>query len=79
MLHPMKTQKSKKVDFMSLKLDMSKACDRVEWRFLTEIMKKMGFCEAWINFIFNCISTVSYSILVNGELKGDIVPTRGIQ
>ena len=76
LLHHMKTQKSKKVDFMTLKLDMSKAYDRVEWRFLIEIMKKMGFCDAWVNLIYECISTVSYSILVNGEPKGEISPTR---
>ena len=75
----MKTQKSKKVDFMTLKLDMSKAYDRVEWRFLIEIMKKMGFCDAWVNLIYECISTVSYSILVNGEPKGEISLTRGIR
>ena len=79
MLHQMKTQKSKKVDFMTLKLDMSKAYDRVEWRFLTEVMRKMGFCESWIAIIYECVNTVSYSILVNGEPKGNIYPTRGIR
>ena len=69
LLHHMKTQKSKKADFMTLKLDMSKAYDRVEWHFLIEIMKKMGFCDAWVNLIYGCINTVSYSILVNGEPK----------
>ena len=78
MLHHMNTQKLKKADFMTLKLNMSKAYDGVEWRFLTEIMKKMGFCEAWIALIFECISTVAYSILVNGEPKGEIFPSRGI-
>ncbi|XP_075665535.1 uncharacterized protein LOC142635224 [Castanea sativa] len=58
---------------------MSKAYNRVEWRFLTEIMSKMGFCEAWIKLIFNCISSVSYSILVNGEPRGNIVPSRRIR
>ena len=46
--------------------------------FFIEIMKKMGFCDAWVNLIYGCISMVSYSILGNGEPKGDISPTRGI-
>ena len=43
LLHHMKTQKSKETDFMTLKLDMSKAYDRMEWRFFIEIMKKWVF------------------------------------
>ena len=64
---------------MTRKLDMSKAYNRVEWQLLTNIMRNMGFCETWINLIFNCISSASYSILVNGEPKGNIVPTHGIR
>ena len=78
-LHHMKSQKSKKTGFMAMKLDMSKAYDRVEWDFLIKIMKKMGFCDKWVSLIFECISTVSYSILVNGEPKGDIRPSRGLR
>lgn len=44
-LHHMKNQKSKKRGFMALKLDISKAYDRVKWRFLEQIMQKMGFCS----------------------------------
>ena len=46
---------------------------------MIEIMKKMGFCDAWVNLIYECISTVSYSILVNGEPEAEISPTRGIR
>ena len=78
-LHHMKSQKSKKMSFMAMKLDMSKAYDRVEQKFLIKIIEKMGFCEKWVSLIFECISTVSYSILVNKEPKGDIRPSRGIR
>ena len=42
-LHHMKTGYFRKKSFMALKLDMSKAYDRVEWLFLEKILLKMGF------------------------------------
>ena len=74
-----KTKKSGKLGSMTLKLDMSKAYDRVLWAFLLKLMEKMGFDGKWINLISMCISTISYSILVNGKPKGNISPTRGIR
>jgi len=32
-------------------------------------MRKMGFCMRLSNLMMECVKTVSYSILVNGELK----------
>ena len=64
---------------MALKIDMSKAYDRVEWLFLEKILLKMGFQALWVALIIECISTISYSILVSGELKGIITPSRGLR
>ena len=74
----MKTHNSSKSGCMTLKLDMSKAYDRVEWAFLENLMRRMGFSDHWINLIMFCLKIVTYSILVNGEPKGLIPPSRGI-
>lgn len=63
---------------MVVKLDMSKAYDQVEWVFLEKIMEKMGFSRRWIVLISMCIRFVSYSILLNGQPHGFIVPERGL-
>ena len=47
-LHSMNIHKSSKSGYMVVKLDMSKAYDRVEWSFLEEVMRRMGFNEQWI-------------------------------
>ena len=41
-------------------------------------MVRMGFHERWISLIMECISTVSYSFLINGEPTGHITLTRGL-
>ena len=65
----MKMKKTGKVGHKALKLDMSKAYDRLEWVILQHIMKKMDFHATWVGWIMECISSVTYLILVNGEPK----------
>ncbi|XP_004310201.1 PREDICTED: uncharacterized protein LOC101298860 [Fragaria vesca subsp. vesca] len=66
-------------DFGVLKLDMSKAYDRVKWGFLEEVMRSMGFHGVWIGWVMRCIKTVSYSFILNGEPRGNHTPTRGLR
>ena len=40
-------------------------------------MRRMGFYNRWIHLIMMCVTSVSYSILVNGKPCGSITPTRG--
>ena len=48
-LHYMKNHQSGKSGFMALKLDMSKAYDRVEWLYLEKIMRKWVFMRnGWL-------------------------------
>ena len=44
-LHSLQNYKSTTHGFMAIKLDMSKAYDRVDWDFLEKLMRQMGFNE----------------------------------
>uniref|UniRef100_A0A2N9GZ45 Reverse transcriptase zinc-binding domain-containing protein n=1 Tax=Fagus sylvatica TaxID=28930 RepID=A0A2N9GZ45_FAGSY len=63
---------------MAIKLDMSKAYDWVEWVFVEEIMRRLGFADDWIKLIMMCISTASYSVLINGEQCGFFQASRAV-
>lgn len=78
-LHSMNTQLKGRQGYMALRLDMSKAYDRVKLGFLEMIMRRLGFHNRWVELIMICVHTVSYLVLVNGIPHADIEPTRGIR
>ena len=77
-IHTMLVRKKGKKGTMALKLDISKAYDRVEWPFLEKIMEKLGFPTRWIERVMSCVTTPSFSVLVIGKPHGMIHPSRGI-
>ncbi|XP_075077069.1 uncharacterized protein LOC142163822 [Nicotiana tabacum] len=62
-----------------LKLDMTKAYDRLSWLFLTKVLRKMGFTERLIGIIFGLVSNNWYSILINGQAHGFFKSSRGVK
>lgn len=39
----------------------------------------MDFHEKWISMIMHCITTITYSILINGVANDSVIPTRGLR
>jgi hypothetical protein len=75
----MKRKHKGKWGYGALKLDMNKAYDRLSWNFLKAVMLTMGFSSKWISWVNQCVSTVSYSLLINGSPTNPIHPSRGIR
>nr|XP_009783905.1 PREDICTED: uncharacterized protein LOC104232411 [Nicotiana sylvestris] len=62
-----------------IKLDMTKAYDRLSWLFLTKILRKMGFPEAFIGLIFDLIGNNWYFVLINGQPNGFFKSSRRVK
>ncbi|KAL0367498.1 UNVERIFIED_CONTAM: hypothetical protein Sradi_3639900 [Sesamum radiatum] len=72
--HFFKHKKRGKKGYVSLKLDVSKAYDRVEWSFLERVLGRLGFNHHFVSLIMSCVSSVSFSFLLNGEQFGFLRP-----
>ena len=79
LLHRMRNKRRGKVGHMAVKHDISKAYDRVDWNFLQNIMRKLGFDQRWVQVAMKTITMASYSFLINGEPRGFITQSRGIR
>jgi hypothetical protein len=64
---------------MAIKIDMEKAFDRMEWNFILAILSKLGFHPTWVNWVKICITSPSFSILINGSPFGHFSPERGLR
>ena len=61
------------------KLDIQKAYDHVNWDYLLNILRQMGFGDKWVKWMEVCIKTVRFSVLVNGEPIGFFASERGLR
>ncbi|KAL5564409.1 hypothetical protein UlMin_027573 [Ulmus minor] len=73
-MHWLRQHRGGNTGYVALKLDMSKAYDRVEWSFLEDMMFCLGFTASWVELIMRCVRYVSYSFLINMQVHGSVIP-----
>ncbi|KAJ9555268.1 hypothetical protein OSB04_009882 [Centaurea solstitialis] len=71
-------KKKKNAGFI-FKVDFEKAYDSVEWFFLLDCLKKMGFGAKWVSWIEACLKSSSVSVLVNGSPTKEFPMKRGLR
>ncbi|KAL0302800.1 UNVERIFIED_CONTAM: hypothetical protein Sangu_3078000 [Sesamum angustifolium] len=63
----------------TLKVDIQKAYDSVEWDFMVEVLKLFNFPHQFIALIEQCISTATFSVSLNGSIHGFFKGGRGLR
>ena len=58
---------------------MSKAYDRVDWNFLKAVLIAMNFNDRWVNWIMGCVTSVQYTLLINGNTSQSFTPRKGLR
>ena len=67
------------VGYMALKINLAKEYDKIEWSFIKGMLTRVNLPTNLRDIIMSCVSTVSTSILFNGEDLNLIYPSRGIR
>ena len=73
------TQKQTEKVGVIFKIDMEKAYDHVEWGFVDYMLRRFGFGGRWCAWIQECISSPSFSVLVNGSPSRLFRASRGLR
>ncbi|CAL5418073.1 unnamed protein product [Camellia sinensis] len=77
--HFLKHKKQGRRGSMALKLDFNKAYDRIQWDFLQATLLRLGFHHKWVRLVMECVTTVEFSVIVNGERRTSFTPSCGLR
>ena len=64
---------------LGIKLDFHKAYDKMEWEFIVQVLKVLGFDNKFVSLVYQCISTINYTVLLNGGKGPNLNPFRGLR
>lgn len=54
----------------TIKIDLQKAYDTISWEFLEEVLIGLNFHPIFVEWVMECITSPSFSIIVNGISHG---------
>ncbi|KAL0298214.1 UNVERIFIED_CONTAM: hypothetical protein Scaly_3070300 [Sesamum calycinum] len=63
----------------TIKVDLQKAYDMVDWDYLLAVLRLFRFPNRFIAWVEQCITTASFSISLNGTIHGFFTSTRGLR
>ena len=72
----LRKKNGRKGSFGALKIDMKNAYDRVSWNFLRAVLIAMNFNQQWINWLMKCVTSVQYTLFVNGSRSKSFKPCK---
>lgn len=68
-----------KGDNITIKLDISKAFDSLDWDYLLHVLHSFGFGSIFIAWIHSILKSAYVSVLVNGSSCGFFTCSRGVR
>ena len=71
--------KTKNLKGAIMKIDLAKAYDKVSWMYICLLLTHLGFDITFIRWVTSCITTVSFSVLINGIASPFFHTKRGLR
>ena len=63
----------------AIQMDIAKAFDTMDWRFILKVLKSFGFSDTFCSWISNIFQSANISVLVNGSPSGFFSCSRGVR
>jgi hypothetical protein len=69
----------RRVPGVLIKIDLARAFDSVSWNFLSEVLRRMGFGQRYLKWVYILLSTANTRVLVNGNPGRRFTHARGLR
>ena len=64
---------------MMIKLDIKKADDKLNWKFMEKMLETYGFFQGWVKWVMGLVTIPFFNIILNGSSTITFHPTHDIR